>query len=402
MNTAIACPSCRAAPRDAIDAATHPDPYPYYAALREGPALRHDAALNAWIASRADAVAAVLADPAFAVRPPHEPVPRAIVGTPSGEIFARLVRMNDGDLHRAVRPVLHGALAQVDLAHAGAIAQRIGRARQALDVSDALFAVPVQTVASLLGFADDTLAAVSDAVRNFVACLSPLSSAAELQAANTAATALLDAFATLAAVSAAPPGSVLATVRAHCDDGALPRDVLINLVGLLSQTCDGTAALVGNSLCVLARDTAVAARVQAALQRGGDAPQDAAIIVRALVAETARWDAPVQNTRRFAVADTVVGGVPVARGDAVLLLLAAANRDPARHADAETFDIDRAPRPALGFGHGRHACPGAALAQAVAVGSLLALLQRPGLVDAVRARGWRYRASVNARIPYFL
>nr|MCR5898881.1 cytochrome P450 [Burkholderia sp. HAN2018] len=56
-------------PTDPIAAVTHRDPYPYYAALVDGPPFAFDATLGLWVASRAAAVTAVLGHPACRVRP---------------------------------------------------------------------------------------------------------------------------------------------------------------------------------------------------------------------------------------------------------------------------------------------------------------------------------------------
>ena len=83
-------------PQDPIAAVTHPDPYPYYADLAAHRPLYRDDALRLWVASSAAAVTAVLASDLCRVRPPAEPVPRALLGSPAGELFGHFVRMNDG------------------------------------------------------------------------------------------------------------------------------------------------------------------------------------------------------------------------------------------------------------------------------------------------------------------
>src|SRR5688572_31366566 len=88
-------------PRDPIAAVTHADPYPYYARLAEAP-LHRDERLGLWVAAGA-AAAAVLTSPRCAVRPADEPVPRALVDTPAGALFARLLRQRDGARHRETR-----------------------------------------------------------------------------------------------------------------------------------------------------------------------------------------------------------------------------------------------------------------------------------------------------------
>jgi hypothetical protein len=57
-------------PTDPIAAVAHPDPYPYYAALRSGGSLQRDAALGLWIGVGADVVDLLLREPAARVRPP--------------------------------------------------------------------------------------------------------------------------------------------------------------------------------------------------------------------------------------------------------------------------------------------------------------------------------------------
>lgn len=376
-------------PADPVAAATHADPYPYYATLREGPPLAWNDALRVWVASRADVVTQVLqAHGALRVRPATEPVPRTILGSAAGEVFGHLVRMNDGAAHAAHRPALQRALAGLDL-HAvrEAALQVAQRVPQRQPLSDTLLSMPVQSVAQLLGFADEALPQVDRWMRDFVACLSPLSTAGQLQDASAAAGALMTRFEAL--VAGAPPrhGTLLHGVLA---DSAPPsRALLANLVGLLSQTCDATAGLLGNSLVAVMREPSLREAVRT---RDG---------LQAVSEETARHDPSVQNTRRFAVEAVAIAGTTLAEGDAVLVLLASAQRDPLFNPDR--FMPVRAQRRMLGFGHGVHACPGQALACTLAAAGLQALLARMPTADlaAQRLRGWRYRPSANARIPVF-
>jgi cytochrome P450 len=360
-------------PADPVAAATHADPYPYYATLREGPPLTWNDALRVWVASRADVVTQVLqAHGALRVRPAAEPVPRAILGSAAGEVFGHLVRMNDGAAHAAHRPALQRALAGLDL-HAvrEAALQVAQRVPQRQPLSDTLFSMPVQSVAQLLGFADDALPQVDRWMRDFVACLSPLSTAGQLQDASAAAGALMTRFEAL--VAGAPPrhGTLLHGVLA---DSATPSHALLaNLVGLLSQTCDATAGLLGNSLVAVMREPSLREAVRT---RDG---------LQAVVEETARHDPSVQNTRRFAMEAVAIAGTTLAEGDAVLVLLASAQRDPLFNPDPDRFMPVRARRRTL------------------AAAGLQALLARMPAADlaAQRLRGWRYRLSANARIPVF-
>lgn len=94
--------------------------------------------------------------------------------------------------------------------------------------------------------------------------------------------------------------------------------------------------------------------------------------------ETLRVDSPVaQLPFRFATEDVEVGGVPIRKGDAVLIGFAGIGRDPDLHGDtAADFDVTRADKTHLSFGHGTHYCMGAPLARLEANIALPALFQR--------------------------
>ncbi|KUZ68253.1 cytochrome P450 [Burkholderia ubonensis] len=386
-------------PTDPIAAVTHRDPYPYYAALVDGPPLAFDATLGLWVASRAATVGAVLGHPACRVRPLAAPVPPALRGTTAGELFGQLIRMNDGALrHDAPKRAMQTALASVD---ALALRRRTAAlAAQRLPVHaapDALNAwcmtVPVCAVAGLLGFDDARLDDVAAWVTDFVAALSPLSTAAQLAGASAAAGRLLDRMTEIVAATRADDGSLVAAVQcaAHEAGWHASGALIANLVGLLSQTCEATAAWLGNT---------VVAWLDPAKRPAGEpcATDDATL--EAFVAEVARFDAPVQNTRRFVAARTTLDGVTVDAGDAILVVLAAANRDPAAQRDPHRFAPGRPPGPAFGFGAGPHGCPGERIARAVTAGAFGALLRGGGLPPG-DAPGWRYRDSTNVRMPKF-
>lgn len=342
---------------DPISAVRHPDPYPYYAALAQQDQLQWEEKPGLWLAASPVLVREVLAHPSLRVRPPAEPVPAALAGGSAAQVFAALVRMNDGARHAAPKLVLQRALAALPAAQ---VAQRSGQVAAALlrerPLHDWVFEAPVSCVASLLGFDAVQLHAVARWMGQFVACLSPLSSPAQVATAHQASVHLLAAMREL--VLAAPEGTLAAAVGAEARAAGWEHDaaVLANLVGLLSQTYEATAGLLGNAMIALQRDAS------------GTDPA-------ALVAQVMRCDPPVHNTRRFAFEDCTVGGVQVAQGQGILVLLAAAQ---------------------CGFGHGVHACPGATLAQQVAAACLGALAGH-----AVPALTWTYRASLNARIPQF-
>jgi len=344
---------------DILQAASHPDPYPGYRQLLAGPDPLRDPVHGLWIVTRGATILQALQHPDLRVRPPDEPVPRALVGSPVGELFQHLVRQNDGPArHDSPKASLQRALGAMPLDDA---ARRTAAVMAAsLDLDDWHLEVPVRSVADLLGFPAAEHAAVSGWVRDVVAAFAP---GGDLTAGSAAARTLMDRFDGL--VARASEGLVARVAAEPWEDGAALR---ANLAGLLVQTFEATAALLGNTVVALARG-----------DDGADLP--------ALVDRVMRLDAPVQNTRRFAAAPLRLGEADLPQGAAVLLVLGAAGHDPA-------FDAERNP---LGFGWGPHACPGAALARTIVVAAL---------GERRRHRGgwpttWRYKPLVNARLPLF-
>ena len=115
----------------------------------------------------------------------------------------------------------------------------------------------------------------------------------------------------------------------------------------------------------------------------------------AIVEETLRYDPPVQLTSRVAGDDMTIGGVDIPKGDTIMLLTAAAQRDPAVYDHPDTFDPDRGAIRHLAFGLGPHFCLGAPLARLETKIALTALTAR--FPDARLAGEPVYKPNVTLR-----
>jgi len=92
--------------------------------------------------------------------------------------------------------------------------------------------------------------------------------------------------------------------------------------------------------------------------------------------ELLRYDSPVQLTSRIVLEDGELCGRPLRRGEQLVLLLGAGNRDPERFPDPDRLDVAREDVHPLSFGHGIHYCLGAQLARLEAQIAFEGLLER--------------------------
>jgi cytochrome P450 len=104
----------------------------------------------------------------------------------------------------------------------------------------------------------------------------------------------------------------------------------------------------------------------------GEDPQ----LAPGIVEETLRYDPPVQLVGRVAGEDMAIGESRIPKGDTMMLLLAAAQRDPAGIERPDEFDPGRESIRHLAFGKGPHFCLGAPLARMEAAVALSAVTRR--------------------------
>ncbi|MEV6210898.1 cytochrome P450 [Kitasatospora sp. NPDC051914] len=162
---------------------------------------------------------------------------------------------------------------------------------------------------------------------------------------------------------------------------------------LLFAGFETTVNLIGNGLYALLRNPGQRALLQESLARGESG------LLETGIEELLRYDGPVElATWRFATRPLVIGGVEIPVGDPVLVVLAAADRDPARFADENTLDLARTDNPHLGFGHGIHYCIGAPLARLEGRATLATLLTRlPDLALDADPADLRWRGGLIMR-----
>jgi cytochrome P450 len=164
-----------------------------------------------------------------------------------------------------------------------------------------------------------------------------------------------------------PQADLLSALIAAEEDGSRLNEgeLLGTLVLLLVAGHETTVNLIGNGTLALLRHRSELERLQHDPGLG-----------RSAIEELLRFDSPVQMTLRVALSDMEIGGVTVQQGQAAILLLGSANRDPRQFVDPDRLDLGRTDNRHLAFGFGIHHCIGAPLARVEATAALIELVRR--------------------------
>jgi cytochrome P450 len=366
---------------DAFRAST----YETFARMREeDPVLRQpgiDGGTPIWFVTRYDDAEAVLLDDERFVRDPRLALSAQQLGEELPE-FVPFIDSNmlnrDGDDHRRLRRLVSQAFTPRMIERLRPRIQEIadalidevsGDGRMEL-VSAFAFPLPITVIAELLGVP----VADRDRFREWSAAMvSPALAAAEMEQADALLKAFVAYLLALFAERRQHPGEDLVSALVAVEDGGdtLSEEELCSMVALLIVAGhETTVSLIGNAMLALLTHP----EQRSALER------DPSLLPRA-VEELIRFDGPVERTlNRWAAVDVELCGRKIPRGESVIVILGAADRDPERFEEPDTLDW-AAERPRhLGFGRGSHFCLGAPLARLEAEIALGTLLRRlPGL-----------------------
>ncbi len=259
-------------------------------------------------------------------------------------------------------------------------------------IGDLAYPLPVRVISELLGVPVEDRARFRGWSQRLALAVDPTlllgGSTADV---NAARDEFVEYFRELIAVRRAEPHADLLShlIRVEQDGDQLTEDELVTTcVLLLVAGHETTVNLIGNGILALLRHPEQLAALRADPALAG-----------AVVEETLRYDPPVQMSWRVARSGVRVGEIEPPEGGIILILLAAASRDPEVFAEPDRFDIARRDAHGhLAFGAGPHFCLGASLARLEAASAFAAFATR---VDNPRleAESLEYKPNLNLRGP---
>ncbi len=367
------------------------DPYPTYDALRAADPVMWNEALNSWVLSGYAEVALALNDPRLARG--RTAAEQAVILDqlaasgqaqlrPLRKLLWRMMLFCDPPAHTRLRALANRAFTpsaierlrpriQTLVDTALDAVQPAGRMDVIADLANPLPVIVIGDMLSLPPEERGQFKRWSDDIIAFSARLGA-DQPGLAERALRSTRELTDYFRTLVAELRRQPNDTLLSALVAAEehgDRLTEEELLANAVLLLMNGHETTTYMIGNALLALLRHPDQRRRLQAELSLIGPA-----------VEELLRYDGSVQMRGVTAAEDLSIGQKRIGKGQSVLLLLGAANRDPARFANPDRLDIGRGDNGHLDFGRGIHFCIGAALARLELQIAIATVLRRmPGL-----------------------
>jgi cytochrome P450 len=361
------------------------DPYEFFHLLREHEPV-HQTPFGVYLVSRHADAAAIVRDPHLSTNQQNSDLFRAFAeaNPPSeddavGQMNNVVMLFMDPPDHTRLRSLVSKAFTPKMVERLRARVQDIvderldaveARGEGRMDVvTDLAYPLPVVIICELLGVPPADHATFQSWSSELAASIDPdpLITPDQQARIEAAGNAFLEYFADLIERRRESLNDDLLSALIEAEEGGdrLSEDELLGTaLFLLIAGHETTVNLIGNGTLALLR-------YRDELERLRDNPS----LDRHAVEELLRFDSPVQLTQRITLDDYEVGGVMIPRGQNLIPLLGAANRDPAEFDEPDRLDLGREnANRNVAFGGGHHFCLGASLARlegAVAIGTLV-------------------------------
>lgn len=359
------------------------DPYPVYDRIREQEPVWWNAQLDSWLLLRYDDVTAALSAPERL----SSDRTSAFLGhlseaeeTKFAEWAAmrrRMMLYNDPPRHTQLRrPVQRGMSVRLSQQMRPKIQRVVDDLvdgvveRGACDgIQDLGYHLPVILNSELIGIPEADRNKVKLWTTDFVAAINAGGAnvaTTDLERGQNAILAMREYFTDLAAVKRADPQEDLLSSLVQRDENPLEGDDLVaTCIVVLFAGLETALNLVGNGLLALLRNpdqlSLLAARPE---------------LMPSAVEELLRYDGPLHLVGRMATEDMSIRDRRIGRGEKVLVMLGAANRDPNAFEEPHRLDITRKDHRHVSFSHGIHYCPGAEISRIMGELSFATILER--------------------------
>jgi pimeloyl-[acyl-carrier protein] synthase len=355
------------------------NPYPLFHRLRREDPVHWDPFLHAWVVTRYAEVQEVLHT--FSADRTYSPQQLKDLGIsqlgPVAELMVRLMLFMDAPMHTRLRALASKAFTPARIetlkSHISDIVKRLLDAvedRGEMDViADLGEPLPSIVTAEMLGVPVSDTAQLKQWSTNFAEMLGNFQHNPEHAPLMVKTVEQMQQYIHEAVreIRRNPrEGLIHSLLTAEVDGDRLSEEeVVANTIVTMVGGLETTTNLIGNGVLTLLRNPDQMTKLRNDLT-----------LIPSAVEEMLRYESPSQHTARLAPCDRELGGKQIRKRQAVIAVMAAANRDPERFPDPDRFDISRQDNRHLAFGYAAHYCFGAPLARVEGQIAMDALLRR--------------------------
>jgi pimeloyl-[acyl-carrier protein] synthase len=349
-----------------LDPAVLANPYPLYERLRTEAPVHWDPYLHAWVVTRYADVVTVLHH--FSANRTPTPEQFAAIGLaelgPLAQVMVKQMLFMDAPDHTRLRGLASTAFtpARVEALRShikeilNNLLEPLLRAGRMDVIADLAAPLPAIVTAEMMGLPTSDANQLKDWSADFAEVLgnfqhNPDRASRTLKCVEEMTSYFRDA---INQIRMEPRGGLInALLKAEIDgDRLTEEEVIANCIVTMVGGQETTTNLIGNGVLTLLRHPDQLERLRSDLT-----------LIPSAVEELLRYESPSQHTARICREDTELGGKLIRKGQAVIAVMGAGNRDPERFPDPDRLDLGRTDNRHLAFGWASHFCFGAPLAR---------------------------------------
>src|SRR5579862_4412513 len=325
-----------------LDPAVLADPYPLYHRLRERDPVAWDPFLHAWVVTSYSGVLDVLHK--FSAQ--RTPTPEQLAAMdlsalePVAQVMVRQMLFMDAPAHTRLRGLCSSAFTSRRVDHlrphiqdiADSLIDRVGSSGRMDVIADFANPLPAIVTAELLGVPAGDHQQLKAWSADFAEMLGNFQHNPDRVSRVVRSLADMIAYfrAAVRQQQASPRQGLIRLLLDACegDSRLSEEEVIANVIVTMVGGQETTTNLIASGLLTLIRNPPALAWLR-----------DDPTITESAVEELLRYESPSQHTARLAPDNLMLGGKRIRKRDAVMAVMAAANRDPARFADPDRLDL---------------------------------------------------------------
>ncbi|MEO6314919.1 MAG: cytochrome P450 [Chitinophagaceae bacterium] len=363
------------------------DPYAAYEIMRSNNPVYWDSQMQLWAVCNYRDCVAVLTNP-------HASIAAINANNKDGlnecalQVEEQLARLSNGTAHQLYRQAAMVLAGNMHPLAVPIIAEKLFCAGETDWVAAVCKKMPAMALLHSFNFKEIDIDFITDAAAHLVKIMLPQKSTVQVQSINAATTAVYK----MVEHHLLHTARFYSSITTFAQQYKIEKDTALglfvsNLIGLVIQGYDAGRGILSNALLqLLSNNFPGAGKVSAAF-------------IKKSITETLRFDPPVHHTRRVASAGIVLNDHTIQPGDNILLVLAAANRDPQQFDQPAVYSIDRVNNSShLTFGMGGHMCVAKHFAVDLAAVTLTCLFERFSSIKLLQS-DMQYEPLANVRLP---